>query len=107
MPKTVRDIMKRHLAQAYHDLDLPGNHINTVEDSFRKDHPELADGLLAALELIAQIELVLDAFAELSWGYTGMDWSKWRMTGKKEEDDISDRIDAHVYGELTVPPVLE
>jgi hypothetical protein len=67
MGKTKRDNLKRTLAQACHSLDGSLVRIAELEEIFRPVHPDLADGLIAAAQLIADAETVLETFALVSW----------------------------------------
>ncbi len=78
MPKTKRDILKRHLAFAYHNLDLAGYHLHEIVELFAPVHPELAKVLEAVQSgLIIQMK-VLTQFAYTCWGIASPDWDSWR-----------------------------
>lgn len=85
MPKTHHDLMKRQLAQAYYHLNLSGTFISRVEDQFRPDHPELADGLIAALGLITAVQQIMDTFVGAAWGNDEVNWESWRNPNKHDK----------------------
>ncbi len=95
MPKSHRDLLKRQLAHAYHNLDLAGYHISEVTKAFEPVHPEMS-ALLDQVKagLLIQLE-VLAHFALIAWGNPSPDWDAWRNTPdpkhytpkKAKEDD--------------------
>jgi hypothetical protein len=91
MPKTKHDLLKRQLAQAYYHLNQSGTFISRVEDQFRPDHPELADGLIAALGLITAVQQVMDTFVEAAWGTTTPAWESWRNPNKHDKSPLPTR----------------
>ena len=77
MSRTVRDAMKRKVAQAVVNINLAASYLSELETEFRPVHPELADGLKVALELAANELLVIDAFALAAWDMESPDWTSW------------------------------
>ncbi len=78
MPKSHRDLLKRQLAHAYHNLDLAGYHLGEVIKAFEPIHPELKPILEAVQSgLLIQME-ALTKFAFTAWGNPSPDWDAWR-----------------------------
>ena len=95
MPKSQRDLLKRQLAHAYHNLDLAGYHITEVTKAFEPVHPEMVPMLdQVKAGLLIQMQ-VLSAFALQAWGNPSPDWEAWRnapdpwhkASGVKPPDD--------------------
>lgn len=78
MPKTIRDRCKGSLATAYLDLDRAMAQIAEVQTLFADPHPDLADGLVVAANLIDQAQEVLALFYRGAWGELPGDWETTR-----------------------------
>ncbi len=77
MPKRAKDRLKKIIAQANNDINRAGANINAVEAEFRPVHPELADGLVAALSLLVSTQDVINKFGEVAWGMTEPNWDSY------------------------------
>lgn len=78
MPKNKRDLLKRQLAHAYHNLDLAGYHLTEVTKAFDEVHPEMTEPLdQVKAGLLIQMQ-VLASFAFQAWGNPAPDWEAWR-----------------------------
>lgn len=78
MPKSTKDQLKRTMGQAVNNINLAATYLSTIEDTFRPVHPELADGLVAALGLLKSTTEVIDMFALNAWGMENPNWQAWK-----------------------------
>ena len=90
MPKTHRDLLKRQVAHAHNNLQLGINHISIVGVQFDGVHPELAEGLKIAIELITQADELLKVFVQAAWGKDEINWDSWRNLGSGNLKEIDD-----------------
>lgn len=67
MGKTTRDRLKRKLAQAYRNVDNSLQDLKLIHDTFKDVHPDLADGLQAAIELQIHSQTIMLLFADKCW----------------------------------------
>lgn len=77
MAKSHRDLMKRTLAQAVNHINAAATDISSLEDEFRPVHPNLANGLVAMLSLLAETLKLINVFAELAWQMKDPNWDAW------------------------------
>lgn len=82
MAKRKRDYHKRLIGQAGQNIDWAGSYIRELEQVFRPQHPQLAEGLTMALLGLYQVEQTLRAFALVAWGAENVDWVSWTGQGK-------------------------
>jgi len=76
--KTKRDRLKGSIATAYLELERSLAQIAEVQTTFADPHPELADGLVVAANLIDQAQEVLALFYRGAWGELPSDWEATR-----------------------------
>ena len=55
MPRNTRDWSKREIDRAINNLDWSGKHLNAMEETYREQHPEIANQLMDAMNAIAAI----------------------------------------------------
>jgi hypothetical protein len=67
MPKTKRDNLKRLLAQAYHNADRSLLCIIELHNIFNPVHPDMAEGLEIATQLIIQAQQIMEQFSLSAW----------------------------------------
>ncbi len=101
MPKSNQDLMKRTLAQAFINIDWAGAQIHEVAEKFRPVHPDLAEGLDAAMSLLVTCQEVMNTFAGACWLNDHPDWSSWSATGRPRHDVTEVLVmDSEVLGKL-------
>lgn len=67
MARYKRDALKRKLVQAHHHAGVSGRAIGELQELFQDPHPELAQGLSLAIDLLIQTQNVLEHFARGAW----------------------------------------
>jgi hypothetical protein len=67
MGRANRDKMKRKLVASYNRLEASYEGIAFLHALFAEAHPDMAEGLVIAAELISQSQEVLIAFGERAW----------------------------------------
>jgi len=95
MPKTKRDMLRRHLGGASYHIKMTGAQLNVLEDAFREQHPEEADTLLTLMGGCATMLDVLTKLCE-KWGWGEIQERSWR--------NLSPEQDTREYGDNTPPP---
>lgn len=93
MPKTKRDLLKRRLAQAHHDLHKAAENIIPLEQQFRGPHADLANILALALVGLDNLLQLIDVFADRAWGYHPDDYETWRNPRKTKPGETDDSED--------------
>jgi len=68
MGKTKRDMLKREVAQALHDLDRAGQNLHTLYTHFAPVHPEYGLYLQVIAESIQVTYEMLLKFWDHAWG---------------------------------------
>lgn len=61
MPNTERQWARREIDRAAENLNWAGTHLNRVEERYRALHPEIADPLIAAMQLISVAQEGIEA----------------------------------------------
>ena len=67
MPKTKRNLLKRKLAQSYHYADECLYRLKDLHLTFAPVHPELAEGLEVAAQLVIQAQTIMETFSLAAW----------------------------------------
>lgn len=78
MPKTYRQMLRRHVAQAHHHITVGAEDVIILEEQFRPVHPEMADYLALIVLGMTQLQEMLGQFSILAWGYKPDDYDAWR-----------------------------
>lgn len=92
MPKTYKDLLKRHTARAYINIDTAGDHLNAVREAFEQAHPDEAAALMVALQSLANAQEIIKAFTIVSWGKVPDSWESWSNDNKSTYDPPSSDI---------------
>lgn len=82
MPKTTRDIYRRHLAQAYININWAATKLLDLYNTFNPVHPELGVLLKAILEGLDIDTEIIQQFAISAWGKIPEDWYSWAGTNR-------------------------
>jgi len=78
MPTNPRTRLRKHLADAIHDLDLCVNHLIFLHGVFGEDHADYAEFLdMIITSLLMSKENMLDFWAH-AWGARPEDYERWR-----------------------------
>jgi hypothetical protein len=78
MPKTVRNLIKRDMAEAIFEMQMAIDNIANVGIAFGDSHPSMVDGLNVSIATLDAVQKVLFRIAEEAWGYDPEHLMVWR-----------------------------